>query len=91
LTFEQIDKQKFPVFEIIDHFKNSASQSDFIAFNVSNEIAVDAFLNGKIEFLKIVDIIGEVLGQQNSTAIKDIDDVFAKEKEIRKTTLGLLS
>jgi 1-deoxy-D-xylulose-5-phosphate reductoisomerase len=51
-----------------------------IALNAANEVAVEAFLDGRIRFLSIADVIEEVLGavpefgeMQSMDAIKAVD------------------
>ncbi|MDJ1407873.1 MAG: hypothetical protein MRQ13_05950, partial [Candidatus Midichloria sp.] len=48
-----------------------------IQLNMANEIAVNAFLNSGLPFLKIPEIIEEVLNSISNLSIKTIEDVFA--------------
>jgi len=59
LTFERPDFRRFPALRLA--FQASKSQSASAVLNAANEEAVGAFLNGKIKFTKIVDIVEKVL------------------------------
>jgi 1-deoxy-D-xylulose-5-phosphate reductoisomerase len=60
-------------------------------FNAANEIAVDAFLSGKIEFATIVPSVEKVMQamkvfEGSSFLIRDLSDVSALEQDV--LTLG---
>lgn len=63
LNFKKIDKKKFPLIKL----KNLANKypSAPIIINAANEIAVDQFLNNKIPFLGISEIIMSILKDRN--------------------------
>jgi 1-deoxy-D-xylulose-5-phosphate reductoisomerase len=61
-----------------------------VALNAANEIAVGAFLDGKIRFLRIADVIEEVLGavpdfgkMQSMEAIQAVDAWAREEARVR--------
>ncbi len=64
-----------------------------IFLNAANEIAVNAFLNNKIQFLDIVKIIDKVIEDighcDNKTleTISDIDGIFSADNEARRKAL----
>ncbi len=60
-----------------------------IAYNAANEVAVDLFLKEKISFLGITELVSEVLKEDWSCDIKEIDDVFLCDKSARKKALDL--
>lgn len=53
--------------------------------NAANETAVEMFLNGKISFLKIADIVGSSLEKFNSDMAEalTLDDIIAADRETR--------
>lgn len=54
-----------------------------IAFNASNEIAVQKFLQGKIKFLEIEKIVLAVLDKDWKKNIENFEDVFEYDKQAR--------
>ena len=53
------------------------------AMNAANEVAVDAFLNGRIKFLEIFDIVKKTLESMNVSELKCLDDVFETDRDAR--------
>ncbi len=87
LSFEQADSKKFRnlaiSFEVMKLGGNAAC-----IMNAANEIAVEAFLNEKAEFMQIPDIIEKTLEKIEFVAHPDLDDyVFFdnKARSIAKT------
>jgi len=54
--------------------------------NAANEIAVETFLNGRIPFLAIEDLIEEVLGKHNKIDNPDLEQIFESDKWTREIT-----
>ena len=90
LTFFKPDLKKFPclryAYEVL---QKNLSYS--IILNISNECAVNAFLNRKIKFGNISEIINLVLNDMPSENIQDINDIFEYSDEVTKHTLNKLS
>jgi len=90
LTFFKPDLKKFPclryAYEVL---QKNLSYS--IILNISNECAVHAFLNKKIKFGNISEIINLVLNDMPSENIQDINDIFEYSDEVTKHTLNKLS
>ena len=63
LTFETVDKKKFPMINLKKRIFEYPSSS--IIINAANEILVDQFLQKKIAFMKIYKIILTVLNDRN--------------------------
>jgi 1-deoxy-D-xylulose-5-phosphate reductoisomerase len=82
LTFEQPDIDRFPslghAFDAL-----AAGQSAPTVLNAANEVAVHAFLNGKIGFLDIAKIVGQTLEQVAVTSIDCLDTVAEIDLEAR--------
>ncbi len=60
LDFEAPDEQRFPCLRLAREAFD-AGKSAVVVLNAANEIAVEAFLNGRISFNKIPEIIAQVL------------------------------
>jgi 1-deoxy-D-xylulose-5-phosphate reductoisomerase len=55
-----------------------------IALNAANEVAVQAFLDGRIGFLAIAAVVERVLGRCGDGRIASLDDVFGCDAEARR-------
>jgi len=60
MTFQEVDPLKFPSIKLIKKCFNCGFSTPII-INAANEILVDLFLKGKIEFLDIVKTINKIL------------------------------
>ncbi|MDJ1257841.1 MAG: 1-deoxy-D-xylulose-5-phosphate reductoisomerase [Candidatus Midichloria sp.] len=74
------DETKFKCLKLARDALKSG-QDRCIQLNMANEIAVNAFLNSSLPFLKIPEIIEEVLNSISNISIKTIEDVFAAAQE----------
>ena len=89
LTFEQPDTKRFPclslAYSVLDH-----GQTYPAVLNAANEVAVDAFLNEKLRFTQISEIILEALDRHNPKQIEDLPDLLEIDRETRKIVLNLI-
>jgi 1-deoxy-D-xylulose-5-phosphate reductoisomerase len=53
------------------------------AFNAANEVAVAAFLEGRLPFLEIADAVEEALASVAGAPARDLDDLVAADAEAR--------
>ena len=90
LTFETPDVNKFRSLAMVRDVLNSG-QAAAIVFNASNEIANQAFLDGKIGFTKIYDAIEYSLSESDNRYINNIEDVIAMDHDTRHITLKYIS
>lgn len=51
--------------------------------NAANEVAVEAFLGGRIPWLAIAEVVAETLGEWDSGALPDLDSVYSADNEAR--------
>jgi 1-deoxy-D-xylulose-5-phosphate reductoisomerase len=58
--------------------------------NASNEVAVDAFLKGRLGFLQMPEIIETALEKVEFIDNPDFDDLTQTDKESRKISMDLL-
>jgi 1-deoxy-D-xylulose-5-phosphate reductoisomerase len=54
------------------------------AFNAANEVAVAAFLEGRLSFLGIADAVEAVLSDATGTPARDLDDLVEADAEARR-------
>ena len=60
------------------------------AMNAANEAAVSAFLQGKITFLQIEDMIEHVMQTHNNIQNPDLETILTVDKETRKIVVGMI-
>lgn len=89
LHFEKPDIQTFRCLGLA-YEALKAGDSYTTVLNATNEEAVEAFLQNKIKFTQIPEIIEQALTVHKSTKIKNIDDIFNVEKEARAFVSELL-
>lgn len=61
-----------------------------IAYNAANEVAVQAFLDSKIDFTTISRVVRSVLDKDWTMDVKSFDDVMAQDEKARKYTQDAL-
>ena len=82
LTFEKVDTDKFRCLKIAyDVLKEDSSSA--VAMNAANEIAVDLFLNGRIDFLSIPDLIEIELERHTPSSDTDLENIINIDKDTR--------
>ena len=60
-----------------------AGQGYCVALNAANEIAVEAFLEGRISFVQIYEVIAEVMKGDISPTKDQLDVIFDLDRSIR--------
>lgn len=83
LQFEPPDIQKFPCLQIAFDCLRAGGNMPCI-MNAANEIAVEAFIEGKIAFTKIPDIISRTLEKSEYIATPDLDDYKRSDRIARE-------
>lgn len=85
LTFSDADTQRFPclalAYEAIRRGGNAPC-----ALNSANEVAVDAFLKGRIGFYDIARLCEKALDGLNFAATPSLDDIFTTHEEVADIT-----
>ncbi|OGW60839.1 MAG: 1-deoxy-D-xylulose-5-phosphate reductoisomerase [Nitrospirae bacterium RIFCSPLOW2_12_42_9] len=83
LTFEEPEKRRFPcLYYAYDAINEGGSMPAVL--NSANEIAVQAFLHGRIGFLDIERITGETMGKHKAFRIETIEDVLHADNWARQ-------
>lgn len=90
LTFEQPDLQRFPCLRLaFDCLRTGGDASAVL--NAANEIAVAAFLDGRIAFLQIPQLIERALAQADLAASGDLDSLLEKDAMVRSLVQGWIA
>ena len=90
LNFENVNEK---IFRSVQVARDALQRghSSVISLNAANEIAVNAFLNKKINFLNIINIVERSVLKMASLEINNIDDIIMVDQESRKITHDLIS
>ena len=89
LNFKTVDYAKFPCLKLaFDAIKTDHNLPTIM--NAANEVAVNAFLTGRISYLKIYQTIVDTMNKVQLTTINNIDDIIDLDDKTRKTTLAII-
>lgn len=83
LTFEPPDPERFPAIRVAREALQNGGNAPTI-LNAANEIAVKAFLEGRIRFLDIVRVVEETLGTVPNMPRESLSDVRAADAAARE-------
>ncbi len=83
LTFEDVDRECFPLFGLGIGAGRSGGVAP-TAYNAANEIAVEAFLEREIDFPTMGEVVGRTLDEIGSRPIDDIEDVMNADRRARR-------
>ena len=83
LTFEQPDMVRFPALRLAREALEAGGSAP-IVLNAANEIAVAAFLEGRIRFGEIAEMAENALARCSTVAPANIDDVIAIDAAARR-------
>ncbi len=61
------------------------------AFNAANEVAVEAFIEERIRFVDIAEIVAAALETMDLSPARDVDELLAADAEARAVAAGALS
>jgi 1-deoxy-D-xylulose-5-phosphate reductoisomerase len=83
LGFEPVDHDAFPLLGLA---RRAGEQGGTYpcAFNAANEVAVAAFLEGRLPFLVIADVVEETLEQSSGASARDLDELVEADTEARR-------
>ncbi|MGB5678679.1 MAG: 1-deoxy-D-xylulose-5-phosphate reductoisomerase [Gammaproteobacteria bacterium] len=83
LEFEKPDMQRFPCLKLC-YQAIQAGGSTSIVLNAANEIAVQAFLQKKIRFTAIAEIIESALSETTTTEVDSLDAILSVDQSARE-------
>jgi 1-deoxy-D-xylulose-5-phosphate reductoisomerase len=83
LEFEPPDLKTFP---LLAHARTAGEQGGTYpcAFNAANEVAVGAFLEGRLPFLGIADVVEDALAAADGSAARDLHELVAADEAARR-------
>lgn len=89
LTFEKPDEQRFPCLSLAAEAMRRGGTAPCI-LNAANEVAVNAFLQGKIVFTDIAEIIRKTLSSLTSAPALSIENILVMDAQARQMASALL-
>ena len=90
LTFEEPDCEKFPLMKLaVECGKKENSYT--VCLNAADEVAVYAYLDGKISLWNICEVVQETVQKHNAVKLTDIEQIFEIDREVRLQTDKLIN
>jgi 1-deoxy-D-xylulose-5-phosphate reductoisomerase len=90
LTFEAPDRDSFPALDIAVAAGKAGGSAPAV-MNAADEIAVEAFLQGRLGFLGIADVVERTIAGLDWRELKTVDDVVEVDSEARSMAAGLIA
>jgi len=90
LEFEPPDLETFPLLALARGAGEAGGTAPCV-FNAANEIAVAAFLGGRLPFLEIAGVVEETLAAADTSAARDLDDLISADADARRLADGTLT
>jgi 1-deoxy-D-xylulose-5-phosphate reductoisomerase len=90
LEFELPDRERFPLLSLA---RQAGEQGGTYpcAFNAANEVAVAAFLDGKIGFLDIAALVTDALERVEGAPVRDLSELVEADGDARRVASGRLA
>ncbi len=82
LEFERVDARRFPCVGLAREAIREGGTAPAV-LNAANEIAVESFLDGKLSFTGIAEVIESVLGEAPAEPLVSLEQVYAADIEAR--------
>jgi 1-deoxy-D-xylulose-5-phosphate reductoisomerase len=90
LEFSEPDTETFPMLALARAAGQEAGSAP-CAYNAANEVAVAAFLGGRLPFLGIAEVVGETLATAGTDPVRDVDDLVEADRAARALAEGALA
>jgi 1-deoxy-D-xylulose-5-phosphate reductoisomerase len=93
LSFEALDEERFPAPRLAREAMSSGGMAPAV-LNAANEVAVEAFLDGKIRFDHIAALVADCLEAAHARGLTraagGLGDILATDREARRLAYSLL-
>ncbi len=83
LTFEEVDVDAFPLFALGLEAGRRGGTAPAV-YNAANEVAVEAFLQGKVGFIAMAEVVSEALERHLLSEIDVVEDVIEADRQARQ-------
>ncbi|OYX09255.1 MAG: 1-deoxy-D-xylulose-5-phosphate reductoisomerase [Sphingomonadales bacterium 32-68-7] len=89
LSFFAPDEERFPATRLAREAAEAGGAAPAV-LSAANEVAVAAFLAGKVEFTRIALLVAETMAQLHCPAPQTLSEVLAVDAEARRVAAGML-
>ena len=89
LVFEDVDREAFTLFSLGERAGREGGTSPAV-YNAANEVVVEAFLQEKIGFEAMGEVVAETLDRAGKGAIEDLEHVLDTDREAREASGSLI-
>lgn len=90
LAFEAHDRGAFPAIDLAYRAGRTGGSAPAV-LNAADEIAVEAFLQGRLGFLGITEVVAQALESVEWRALETVDDVVDADREAREVAASLVA
>jgi len=90
LTFEEPDRKTFPALDIAYEAGRVGGSAPAV-MNAADEIAVEAFLQGRLGFLGIAEMVSRTVDSVEWRRLETVDDVVEVDREARGVAASLIA
>jgi 1-deoxy-D-xylulose-5-phosphate reductoisomerase len=90
LEFSPPDTDTFPMLSLA-RAAGAQGGSAPCVYNAANEVAVAAFLGGRLSFLGIPEVVGETLAAADTDPVRDLSDLVEADRAARALAEGALA
>ncbi|MFL6038674.1 MAG: 1-deoxy-D-xylulose-5-phosphate reductoisomerase [Gaiellaceae bacterium] len=89
LEFHAPDAETFPLLALARRAGEEGGTAPCV-FNAANEVAVAAFLEERLPFLGIADVVADALAACDGATARDLDDLLEADADARRHAQGML-
>ena len=89
LTFEPVDEEAFPCLRLTREAASAGGTAPCV-LNAANEVAVHAFLAGRLPFLGIAEVIERALERLGGGRVHSFDSLYEADREAREAAAELV-
>jgi 1-deoxy-D-xylulose-5-phosphate reductoisomerase len=89
LEFHAPDLETFPLLALARRAGEDGGTAPCV-FNAANEVAVAAFLEGRLPFLGIAEVVEETLAGADTSAARDLEELLSADADARRLAEGTL-
>src|SRR3954468_20116570 len=89
LTFEAVDLEAFPCLRLAREAASAGGTAPCV-LNAANEVAVHAFLGGRLGFLGIAEVIERVLDRLGAGVVHSFESLYDADRQARESAAELV-
>jgi len=89
LEFYEVDTMKFPLVKVA-RMALKEGESVSVTLNTADEVAVRAFIEGRLRFMDIPEVVTEIVEGHQVRKMESLEDIFEVDRETRSKTRNLI-